>query len=476
MKIKALTLTIAALLPMSSAWAAPTIADLEQRINDLQARLEQNENTQREQAKQQQAIQTAQQRATQQQTNPVFEFKGYARSGLLVNDDHQGATGTGPYMTAAGALGAPVGRLGLEDDNYLEANFIHNRQLDNGSNARFHLMLADGVETSNDWTANESDLNVRQVYSELSGLPTFSGAFANATVWAGKRFDRDNFDIHFMDSDVIFLSGTGAGVYDVQLGDDWKANFSIYGRDFGSVESAGTDIENYIATMNNRIGPWQVMLSAMDSKDNDRVTADAPASKRANHGFHALFAYHADSFYGINPGMSKTGMLIGSGLGAQLKNVGADGNLNDDAKAVRIFSFGTTALNDTWSVAPAFMAEYSEDRILDHDKYTWATMNVRVSQAFNENFEMVYEGSYQYMDLDNSNKSAQGGYYKATIAPTLKLATAAGFFDRPELRFAVSYVDWSSDLDNYAISMKSDTPTMGNGGETLFALQMETWF
>ncbi|SJL83338.1 carbohydrate porin [Vibrio palustris] len=472
MKIKALTFAIAALLPVSSAWAAPTMADLEQRINDLQARLEHNEQAQQEQAKQ------VAQEQEQADNNPLFEFKGYARSGLLVNEDHQGATGTGPYMTAAGAIGAPVGRLGLEDTNYLEANFIHNRQLDNGANARFHLMLADGVETSNDWTAEESDLNVRQVYSELTGLPTFSGAFANATVWAGKRFDRDNFDIHFMDSDVVFLAGTGAGVYDVQLSDDWKANFSIYGRDFGSVESAGTDIENYIATMNNHIGQWQVMFSAMDSKDNDRVTAKAPASKRANHGLHALFAYHANSFYGINPGMSKTGMLIGSGLGAELKSIGSDGNLNDDAKAVRLFSFGTTDINETWSIAPAFMAEYSKDRILNHDKYKWATANVRLSQAFTENFEMVYEGSYQYMDLDNSQTSATGSYYKATIAPTLKLSTAAGFFDRPELRFAVSYVDWSSDLDNYAISTQTDPKpaTMGNGGETLFALQMETWF
>ncbi|WP_245869634.1 carbohydrate porin, partial [Vibrio fujianensis] len=62
------------------------------------------------------------------------------------------------------------------------------------------------------------------------------------------------------------------------------------------------------------------------------------------------------------------------------------------------------------------------------------------------------------------------------LAPTLKLSTASGFFDRPELRFAVSYVDWSRDLDNYAISLANDASTMGKGGETMFALQMETWF
>ncbi|WPC75215.1 carbohydrate porin [Vibrio porteresiae] len=460
MKAKALTLALAALLPTTSVWAASDISALEARINDLESRLAQNE----------QATKKA------EDTASSFEFHGYARSGLLMNDDRTGATGTGPYMTAAGDLGAPVGRLGLEDTNYLEANFIHNRQLDNGSNAMFKIMLADGVETSNDWTEDESELNIRQVYTQMSGIPSFTGAFANSTVWAGKRFDRDNFDIHFMDSDIVFLAGTGAGIYDVQMSDDWKANFSIYGRDFGSVESAGTDVENYIGTMNNHIGKVQVMLSAMYSNDNAKVTEDSTATDRAESGFHALFAYHDDSFYGRRDGFSKTGMLLGSGLGAQLKGIGSDGNLNSDAKAVRIFSYGVTNLNDTWSIAPALMAEISKDRIKDNDEFKWGTFNLRVQQNFNENFAMVYEGSYQYMDLDNSVDTAKGSYYKATIAPTLKLSTVAGFFDRPELRFAVSYVDWSNDLDNFAVSTATGATTMGNGGETIFALQMETWF
>ncbi len=40
----------------------------------------------------------------------------------------------------------------------------------------------------------------------------------------------------------------------------------------------------------------------------------------------------------------------------------------------------------------------------------------------------------------------------------------------------MSYVDWSSALDDYAVSLDSDASTMGSGGETVFALQMETWF
>lgn len=462
MKTKALTIAISlALLPATSALAQSDMADLEARISELESRLTQTEQT----------AQRAEQAASS------FEFHGYARAGLLINDNFNGAVGTGPYMTAAGALGAPVGRLGLEDDNYLEANLIHNRMMDDGSKARFHIMLADGVETNNEWTADDSQLNVRQVYAELSSLPSFSGAFSEATIWAGKRFDRDNFDIHFLDSDIVFLSGSGAGIYDVQMSDSWKANFSIYGRDFGDIDSSSTDIENYVATMNNRFGPVQVMLSGMKSADNeDRASDTSVSDKRAEDGLHALIAYHADSFYGIHDGFSKSGVLLGQGLGAELKGIGSNGDLNHDAKAVRLFSYGVTKFADNWRIAPALMAEYSQDRIKDNDEFVWGTANVRVAQELTQNFEMVYEGTYQYMDMDNSVEKAQGSFYKATIAPTFKLATSAGFFDRPEIRFAVSYVDWSSDLDNYAVSLDNDASTMGNGGETVFALQMETWF
>ncbi|CDT28069.1 Sucrose porin [Vibrio coralliirubri] len=457
MKRHILAVAVTMGLMTTSVLASEDVAALEQRINELEQRVAQTEQVSVE----------ANEKASS------FEFHGYARSGLLINDDLNGATGTGPYMTAAGAIGAPIGRLGVEDDHYVEANLIHKRFVDDGSSALFRIMLADSTETNNEWTASESQLNVRQVYSELNRLSMFSEseAFSEATFWAGKRFDRDNFDIHFFDSDIVFLSGTGAGVYDVQMSDDWKANFSIYGRDFGEIDSSSTDVENYIATMNNRIGQWQVMLSGMTSADNDSRLTGAAES-----GVHAMFAYHGDNFFGVSEGFSKTGMLVGSGLGAELKGIGSNGDLLDDAKAVRLFSYGVTRIGDNWRLAPALMAEHSQDRLKKNDEFTWASLNVRLAQEFTENFEMVYEGSLQYMDLDNATEQASGGFYKATVAPTLKLSTSTGFFDRPELRFAVSYVDWSEDLNGYSISTDADAATMGEGGEVLFALQMETWF
>ena len=82
-----------------------------------------------------------------------------------------------------------MGRLGVEDDNYVEVVLDHNIYKDDGSWAKYRVMLADSTETNNEWTASESQLNVRQVFAELGGLQSFDGALANASIWAGKRFD-----------------------------------------------------------------------------------------------------------------------------------------------------------------------------------------------------------------------------------------------------------------------------------------------
>ncbi|MEI8631007.1 carbohydrate porin, partial [Vibrio sp. PP-XX7] len=196
----------------------------------------------------------------------------------------------------------------------------------------------------------------------------------------------------------------------------------MYGHDFDDVN--GNDIESYTVTMNNHIGQWQVMLNGIVAKDNQDNNP-----KYAESGLHALLAYHASSFYGVSDGFSKTGMMVGHGLGAEVKNIGSDGKLTDDAKAVRFFSYGVTRLSDNWRIAPALIAQYSKDQYAKNDKYVWVTANVRLAQEFTDNFEMVYEGTYQYMDLDNASDKAKGSFCKATIAPTFKLSTAAGFFD-----------------------------------------------
>ncbi|MCV5520446.1 carbohydrate porin, partial [Escherichia coli] len=79
---------------------------------------------------------------------------------------------------------------------------------------------------------------------------------------------RDNFDIHWLDSDVVFLGGTGGGIDDVKGNDTLRSNFSLYGRNFGEMEDIDNNVQNYIFTMNHFAGPFQLMVSGMRAKDN----------------------------------------------------------------------------------------------------------------------------------------------------------------------------------------------------------------
>ncbi|AJJ09723.1 sucrose porin [Yersinia rohdei] len=493
----------------SALAASSSDRDIEARLNALEQRLQQaekrakNAEVRAEIAEQQaQKLETrtlaAEEKTVQvakrtekleskTQSDNGFEFHGYARSGLLMNDSGTSTQG-GPYVSPAGSTGGAIGRLGNETDTYVEVSLEKKQQLDNGATTRYKVMLADGQRSYNDWTADSSDLNVRQAFVELGTLPTFEGIFKDSTLWAGKRFDRDNFDIHWLDSDVVFLGGTGGGIYDIKWNESLKSNFSLYGRNYGEIENINSDIQSYIFTANNFIktsndgGSFQWMLSGLRAKDNDaRQNSGATLNTHAaDKGIHGMLAYHGDSFYGLRAGTSKTALLYGHGLGAEVKSIGSDGNLTSGADTWRLATYGTTALSKYWSLAPAILAQQSKDRYVTGDSYKWVTFNARLLQEITENFALAYEGSYQYMNLDprgyKNYHPVSGGFYKLTFAPTFKPGDISNFFSRPEIRVFATYMDWSQDLDNYAKDDAFGKNGFVAGGQWNFGIQMETWF
>ncbi len=411
-----------------------------------------------------------------------FSFNGYARSGLLVNEELSGGRG-GPYVTPAGSVGGAVGRLGNEDDTYMRIDLSKEAYAQNGTRSKFTVSIADGVESSNDWTAEESSLNVRQAFAALDHIAAFKGnpMLENATLWAGKRYDRDTFDIHWLDSDVVYLAGTGGGIYDVQLGDNWRSNFSLMGRDYGDFSASGgdADVESYILTANQFFAEdrWQWMVNAVGSNKNES-RSNAAGLTPAESGVHSMLAYHQKDFFG-REGFFKTALLYGQGLGAEVKNLGSDGELLDDARALRLALYGQTPLARGWRIGPSLLAEQSRDRYVDGDDYRWLTLNLRLAKEISSNFEMVYEMSWQTMDLDpkgyRQRNAVDGDFWKLTVAPTFK-PDIGDFFTRPELRVFASLMDWSSDLDNYSTSDAFGEEGFQAGGLWQFGVQMETWF
>ncbi|HDG7838196.1 TPA: carbohydrate porin [Klebsiella quasipneumoniae] len=432
-----------------------------------------------------------------------FEFNAYARSGMLVDSHGKGARG-GPGISPASSLNgdAHVGRLGNEKDNYVELSFGKKMTFSDGSWAHFKTMLADGATNPDPWVQDNDShhLNVRQLYVEMGNFADFSGPFRSASIWAGKRFDRDNFDIHFTDSDIMFLGGTGGGINDVKWGDTLRGDYSVYARNFGDLGSDNyqdNDIQNLMFTANHFWNNWQLMTTAMtaqgndDLKDNTSTTGSYAlrSDNTAKNGYYAMLAYHdKQQFYGLAPGVSESALQYGGGLGAEARQPGSDGDLTENAKYLRFASYGILPLGKNWQLAPSVIAQHSEDRYRDGDRYDWATFNLRVSQEITRNFALLYEASWQYMDLNpngrtyryNDNvhqyQAVSGDFYKLTFAPTFKVGDVFDIKARPEIRFFVTWMNWDKDLDRYAINDDFGSKGFTAGGNWNFGVQTEIWF
>lgn len=432
-----------------------------------------------------------------------FEFSGYARSGALLSGSGRGAHG-GPGVSPASSVGgdAHVGRLGNEKDNYVELSFIKNLTFNDGSWARFKTMLADGANNPDPWVQDNDShhLNIRQLYVEMGRLADFGGPVKNATLWAGKRFDRDNFDIHFTDSDIVFLGGTGGGINDVQWTPGFHSNFSLYARNFGDLGSDrynDNDVQNVMLTANNYWGNLQWMLTGMSAQGNDDLldntsTTGSYATRSDNtakNGAYTMLAWHdKQRFYGLLPGTSESALQYGRGLGAEARQPGSDGDLTRNAQSLRFASYGIVPLSERWELAPSVIAQHSEDRYREGDRYDWATFNLRASQAISRNVALLYEASWQYMDLDpngrsyrsdgalNQYQAVKGDFYKLTFAPTFKVGDVFDIKARPEIRFFVTYMNWSKDLDRYAVNDDFGSAGFSAGGNWSFGVQSEIWF
>lgn len=431
------------------------------------------------------------------------EFNAYARSGLLINNHGKGGRG-GPGVSPASSLNgdAHVGRLGNEKDNYLELSLGKKMTFDDGSWAHFKTMIADGANNPDPWVQDNDShhINVRQLYVEMGSFVDFTGPFKNASLWAGKRFDRNNFDIHFTDSDIMFLGGTGGGINDVQWSTNLRGDYSVYGRNFGDLGSdhyEDNDIQNVMFTANHFYHNWQLMLTGMTAQGNDRLKDDTSTTgsyalrsdNTAKNGYYAMLAYHDKArFYGITRGVSETALQLGGGLGAETRQPGSDGDLTEDALSLRFASYGIVPIAKNWELAPSVIAQHSEDRYRDGDRYDWATFNLRASQAITQNFALLYEASWQYMDLNangrtyrdngslNTYQNVKGSFYKLTFAPTFKVGNVFDIKARPEIRFFATWMNWDKALDRYATNDDFGSEGFSAGGTWNFGVQTEIWF
>lgn len=440
-------------------------------------------------------------------TTPVFagfEFHGYARAGVLLNADGgqagKGATDQGTFDMNGPAVPFMhnIGRLGNENNNYLEAELTNTFKAGN-ANGAFKVRLA---SKDYEYTAypvgdkTDNKVFVRELYSEIGGVP-FS---PKATFWAGKRFyGRD--DIHINDYYWRIMDGTGAGVMNIPAGPGvvdvaWICHTSENEGDYPQIADKGQDVQQNLDIRYKGVkalgGEFELELTP--SKSTGKVSN----AKNAESGIQGAVVYSRADFFGLTGGSSKVGLQAGKGLGASLG--GANGTfMNKDAEAMQLIAWGVANIGDKFKVSPSFVYSTISKRegansAGGKDDADWMGITIRPQYNFTRNFALIAEFGYEvgevYLPKSNDWRTPNGlescSITKLTIAPTLTLDDTS-FWTRPQLRAFVTYATFDKNLGAHTITGGDGNPYTGNGGMSdasmvgedngmTYGVQMEAWW
>ncbi|MBN7277862.1 carbohydrate porin [Vibrio cholerae] len=401
------------------------------------------------------------------------ELHGYLKSGLLLNGDGTRSNSLGLF-TNYGKF-----RLGNEQNTKIELLPTIKITTDEGTWARVRANLTHETKCTADWNCvdgDDRDIQFREGYVEMGGF-----SFAPESVfWAGKRYSSSNTSSHQYDWEYIQYNGTGGGVDKIDVGFA-KMDVGVYAFTPSGENSADPDdssTQGYPEDISLNVWFKKIADSGLDfqvvghTMEKSSWRQNGPTS-----GLGLTAVYNFDGFYGLTNGYSRItaqygeGLVAGDSLG---KNGWGFGNAKD-AKSARIVFDGLANLSESWELSTFAFYQSDSDYApwagtktgADRDIYA---IGVRPHNQITKNFAMQYELGYEHIKEDVAD-GADGGFYKATIAPTLMLET--GFWARPQIRAFVTYAKWDD-----GASSKIDSGYTRNGEtDTLnFGIQAEVWF
>lgn len=306
----------------------------------------------------------------------------------------------------------------------------------------------------------------------------------DAVFWAGKRYSSSNTSNHQYDWEYVQYNGTGGGIDKIDLGFA-QMDIGIYafmpsGDNYQDPIDEG--VQGYPDDYSLNLWLKKIAGTGFDIQATVHTMEEGTWRKgAATDGFGLTGIYNFDGFYNLANGYSRFVVQYGEGLagGDSLgKNGWGFGN-SDDTKSTRVVFDALWDLNDVWDISTfafyqsdsdyAPWSDWSDPATEGYDRDIYA-IGVRPHQQITPHFAMQYEVGYEHADEDRSN-GADGGLFKATIAPTLTLET--GFWARPQIRTYITYAQWDDDVNSLL-----DKGYVRNGQtDTLnFGVQAEVWF
>jgi maltoporin len=386
-------------------------------------------------------------------------FHGYGRVGAGTSSRH------GPQSCFSLGGNTMKYRLGNECDAYFEGGYTNDFATVDGITYTGTLWGA-AYKPNSDF--GDADVTLAKAYVEAKGIPFLNGG----TAWIGKRYYMRP-DIHMLDLQYLNLNGTGGGVDRVKMGDGFFSYAIFKDNDFNDIQPVTGVVTNTPAAIRQNF-IYQGLPVNTDGVIDVAASVISAQGNADRHDGWQLSAFHrqAKVWGGGNTFGIQYGVGPGTGIGVGNDRIGASGStlLGSDVKRWRVFN--DLAIQPTTNFGMEFVALVQRDQS-DVGSSTWTTLGVRPAYALNRYIKLQMELGTDRVTSPTGGPAQR--LTKITFAPTI--SAGPGLFDRPELRFFVTYGKWNDAATAAVNAANNSGPVYNNNTSGASAgLQVETWF
>ena len=387
-------------------------------------------------------------------------FHGYARVGAGTSSTH------GPQSCVGLGGNTMKYRLGNECDAYFEGGYTHDFATVDGVTYTGTLW---GTAYKGNSDFGDASVQLAKAYVEAKGLDFLNGG----TAWIGKRYYMRP-DIHMLDLQYLNLNGTGAGVDRINLGPG-KFSYAIFkDNDFNDIDANTGLVTNTQAAIRQSFVYQGIPVNVDGTIDAAATLIKAQGKDDRHDGWQvSLFHRQAKVLGGSNTFGVQYGVGPGTGIGVGNDRIGASGStlLGSDVKRMRVFN--DLAIQPTPMFGMEFVALAQRDQSDAGGSSTWTTLGVRPAYALTKNFKLQLELGTDRVTSPTGGPAQR--LTKITFAPTI--SAGPGLFDRPELRFFVTYGKWNDAATASVNAANNSGPVYNNNTSGASAgFQVETWW
>ena len=420
----------------------------------------------------------------------AVDFHGYARAGMQASTQ-----GGEVYCLGNGTNGHKVGRLGDECDTFAE--FVFSQEVYNKANNKFTInsLIAYGTNEvgydnqGNAWQGVGGEGPWADQRTSLRELWAGYTTDAGYTIWSGKRYYQRK-DIHLWDLYYLNNSAYGAGIENISAGNLGKLNFAVTK---GEIEFKTVGDDKYRRNTYELDVRWNAIpvgfgtldaaviyaIPLISDKQVEAVGENKPNTVKNSGALITLD--HAsdvttDSVSLMNHFIVQYGTNGYANVGTFGNHAGDNYAPDTDVQGVRAIDWGTfDAGNFGLGYAMLWAHINSGEHHGDGDTGAWNpkrsgweyAVTLRPEYKWTDFTRTTLEMGYSKMKAMSGDENPD--VYKFTLAQ--QFTPGKGFWQRPAIRFYVSYIGGDQFADVYKNKNKDE-----HEYQVTFGTQVEAWW